>query len=223
MTRLPLTQRVAAITALDDPVRRAVYEFVSAADGPLSRDDVTTALKLPRSTAAYHLDRLAENGLVAVQFKRLGDKSGPGAGRPSKLYVRAHTELSVSVPDRRYELAGEIMATAIEESTRTGGPIEETLHRVARETGAAMGEASGTLERVLTDTGYEPRADDNGGYDFDNCPFHQLARSHTETICSLNGQFLDGALAGAQDFEHCVEPPKPGARCCARIAVREHP
>ena len=220
MTRLPLSQRVAAVTALDDPVRRALFKLVTAADGLVSRDAAATTLGLARSTAAYHLDRLADTGLVAVEFKRLGDKKGPGAGRPTKLYSRTQSELSVSVPDRHYELAGEIMATAIDESQRTGTAVDETLRAVAESAGAALGAAAGSLERMLVETGYEPRPDSEGGFDFGNCPFHRLAQSHTNIICGLNERFLDGALAGSQDAEHRVEEPRPGSRCCARIARR---
>ncbi|WP_167043088.1 helix-turn-helix domain-containing protein [Salinibacterium sp. ZJ454] len=218
MNRRPLEDRVAAVTALDDPVRRALFALVSTSELPISRDDAASALSLARSTAAFHLDRLVEAGLLGVEFKRLGTRSGPGAGRPSKLYHRLESELAVSVPDRRYDLAAEIMASAIDESAGSGMPVTEALAVAARETGQRMGEAADSLEHVLEETGYEPHPDGAGGWDFANCPFHQLSRTHTATMCGINGRFLVGVLEGAADSGHRIEPTPPGSRCCARIA-----
>ncbi|MET1043619.1 MAG: helix-turn-helix domain-containing protein [Microbacteriaceae bacterium] len=219
MKRRPLEDRVAAITALDDPVRRALFAIVAAAEHPVSRDDAASALNLARSTAAFHLDRLVDVGLLGVEFRRLGTKSGPGAGRPSKLYHRVESELAVSVPDRRYDLAAEIMASAIDESAGSGAPVTEALDHAAREAGRRMGAAAPTIETVLEQTGYQPQPDGAGGWDFANCPFHQLARTHTATICGINGRFLAGVLDGAADHGHRIEPPLPGSRCCARLAA----
>jgi predicted ArsR family transcriptional regulator len=211
-----LSQRITAVAALDDPARRAVFDFVAASVNPVTREDAASALHLPRSTAAFHLERLATVGLLEAEFRRLG-----ASGRPSKLYRRASTELAVSVPNSSYGLAGTIMATAIDEVRSTGGPIDEALQRAASDLGETFGGAAGAIEPVLTDTGYEPTPDGEGGWDFSNCPFHQLARDHTTTVCGVNGAFLAGALDGASDTEHRVDPPHPEARCCARISARE--
>ena len=37
-------------------------------------------------------------------------RSGPGAGRPTKLYRATHADVIASVPERHYELAGELLA-----------------------------------------------------------------------------------------------------------------
>ena len=83
------------VTVLADPTRRRVYTTVSRAPEPMSRDQVAAKLGLPRSTAAFHLERLADVGLLAVEFRRLTGRTGPGSGRPSKVYVRPDAELSV--------------------------------------------------------------------------------------------------------------------------------
>ena len=99
------TQQIAAVAAISDPQRRALFEFVCEHDGPTSRAAAAKALKIPRSTAAFHLDRLVEEGVLEIEFKRLSGKTGPGAGRPSKLYRRKVGDISVSFPPRRYDLA----------------------------------------------------------------------------------------------------------------------
>src|SRR5664280_3642410 len=76
---------VAAVASLDEPTRRGIYDHVCAHSSPVSRDEVTEALGIPRRTAAFHLDRLAELGLLSVSFARRSGRSGPGAGRTAKL------------------------------------------------------------------------------------------------------------------------------------------
>src|SRR5919202_3194136 len=127
----PLGNRAAGVSALEDPARRALLEFVGAADGAVSRDDAAQALGLTRRATAFHLDRLAEAGLLEVEYRRLTGRSGPGAGRPSKLYRRPAGEVAVSVPERHYDLAGDLLAAAVEESTRTGEPARDALLRLA--------------------------------------------------------------------------------------------
>ena len=222
MEQQSLTDRVAAISALDEPIRRALFDHVSRSDRPVSRDEAAEALGLTRSTAAFHLDRLAHEGLLTVHFRRLTGRTGPGSGRPAKLYTRAAGEVAVTVPERRYDFAAQLLVTAIEESTRTGDPAAETLLRIAGETGRAMGSGAGSLEKVLEDHGFEPRRDDEGAIVLGNCPFHRLAQQHADTVCHLNLELLRGVAEGTDDQGHSlVLDPKAG-RCCVR-AVRRQP
>src|SRR3954465_4235620 len=80
--------QVAAVAALAEPTRRRLYEYVVRRPHPVSRDDVAGALGLPRPTAAFHLDRLVADGLLDVHYERRTGRTGPGAGRPAKLYRR---------------------------------------------------------------------------------------------------------------------------------------
>jgi predicted ArsR family transcriptional regulator len=206
----------AAMSCLDDPTRRAVYEFIRTRGGALSRTETADALGLPRSTASFHLDKLAADGLATVEFKHLGTRAGPGSGRPAKLYRAVATEISFSIPPRRYDLAAELMAEAIERSSATGAAIDDSLHVVARSAGQVHAREAGGIRELLEDAGYEPH-DDSGGFTLGNCPFHRLAADHAETVCSLNRAFLEGALEGADDDAHEVTAETLGAPCCARI------
>jgi predicted ArsR family transcriptional regulator len=216
MEQRPWADRVAAVSALDEPIRRALFEHVSRSDAPVSRDDAAQVLGLARSTAAFHLDRLADEGLLAVQFKRLTGRTGPGAGRPSKLYTRAAGEVAVTVPERRYDFAAQLLVTAIEESTRTGEPAGETLLRIAGDTGRALGASAGSLEQVLENHGFEPRPDGDGGIALGNCPFHRLAQQHTETVCQLNLELLRGVAEGSNDRRYTLVLGPEAGRCCVR-------
>ena len=73
-------QAVAAIAALDDDVRRALYEHVRAAGVPVTREEAATAVGISRKLAAFHLDKLVELGVLRVRV-RAGDRpaGGPGA------------------------------------------------------------------------------------------------------------------------------------------------
>lgn len=204
------------MSCLDDPTRRAVYEFIRTRGGAVSRTETADALGLPRSTASFHLDKLATDGLATVEFKRLGVRTGPGSGRPAKLYRAAASEISFSIPPRRYDLAAELMAEAIEHSSTTGAAIDDSLHTVAHNAGRTNAREAGGIRELLEESGYEPH-DEAGGFTLGNCPFHRLAAGHAETVCSLNRAFLEGALEGAADDAHEVTPETAGAPCCARI------
>src|SRR5262245_53419884 len=105
---------VAAIALLAESKRRRLYEYVTARREPVGRDEAAAAMGIGRELAAFHLDRLAEAGLLDVEYRRLGERRGPGAGRPAKLYRRSGSEVAVSLPARDYERLAELLATAIE-------------------------------------------------------------------------------------------------------------
>src|SRR5690349_12840076 len=104
---------VAGFAALDHPVTESVYRLVAERDVWLGRDDTATALDLARSVAAFHLDKLVDAGLLDARFERTSGRTGPGAGRPSKLYHRSSNTLQLSLPERRYDLAGSLLAEAV--------------------------------------------------------------------------------------------------------------
>src|SRR6476661_2902690 len=115
--------RVAGVAVLAEPLRLDLYRYVVAQPEPVSREQAAEGVGVPRHTAKFHLDRLVEEGLLDTEFQRLSGRRGPGAGRPAKLYRRSGRELSVTLPARRYDLAGQLLAQAIDDSTRDGTPV----------------------------------------------------------------------------------------------------
>src|SRR3954453_13311621 len=111
-----LSRKIAGIAALDQPLRRDRYRLLARAEGWTTRDQAALALDVARSVAAFHLDKLAEAGVVEVRFERTSGRPGPGAGRPSKLYRLIDSEVSASLPERHYALAGSLLASAVAES-----------------------------------------------------------------------------------------------------------
>jgi predicted ArsR family transcriptional regulator len=208
---------VSAVAALDEPTRRKLYDHVVRQPRPVSRDEAAAALGLARQTAAFHLDRLADASLLDVVYERRSGRTGPGAGRPAKLYRRSAKEIAVSLPDRRYELAGRLLAQAVEESDATGEPVRDVLHRKAEELGRQLGgHDEGDVFQLLERYGFEPQREDRAIV-LANCPFHTLARAHTQTVCGMNLHLLRGVLHGLNDtgLEACLAPV-PG-RCCVRL------
>jgi predicted ArsR family transcriptional regulator len=214
---------ISIVAVLDDPVRRRLYEYVAQQPHGVSRNEAAQAVGIQRTLAAFHLDRLAEAGLVSVSFRRPDGRTGPGAGRPAKLYQRAATEHQVSVPPRDYRRAAELLAEVVDV---TGA--EPQLQRSARTRGAAAGrtarrQAPGAadrelVERELTTRGYQPYWD-SADIRLRNCPFHVLADRYPPLICGMNLALLEGLLAGAAaaTLEARLDP-RPGD-CC--VVLRE--
>lgn len=202
---MPFADRDATgIGALSDPLRRRLYLFVCAQPHPVSRELAAEALELAPHQAKFHLDRLEREGLLDSFYARVSGRSGPGAGRPAKLYRRTDREIAVSLPDREYQLAGRLMADAIAESAETETPVIEALHRLARTYGrhlsdAAVGDhlprtvraALDLAVEILAGNGYEPRPED-GRILMANCPFHALAQAQTQLVCQMNYALIGG-------------------------------
>src|SRR5256885_14347222 len=120
-----LERRISGIAALDQPLRRQLYRVLSERGGWVTRDEASDAVSVPRSVAAFHLDKLVDAGVVEVMFERISGRTGPGAGRPSKLYRRGTRGVAASIPERRYDLARALLARAIAEAQRTRAAIAE--------------------------------------------------------------------------------------------------
>jgi predicted ArsR family transcriptional regulator len=228
-----LSARAAGIGTLAEPVRRDLYLFVAAQPEPVGREQAAASVGIPLHTAKFHLDRLVAEGLLEVEFRRLSGRTGPGAGRPSKLYRRAARELAVSLPDRRYDLAGRILAEAVERSSTEAVPVDAAVHDAAVEHGRRCGqearasagsggaadeEAKRTTD-ALVELGYEPRPRDTEVV-LGNCPFDALVRDHTALVCGLNKGFVGGLLEGldVDGLEACLDP-EPGL-CCVKVRPR---
>jgi predicted ArsR family transcriptional regulator len=216
--------RVAAVAALAEPTRRRLYDHVVQQSQPVTRDEAAAALELPRATAAFHLDRLVEEGLLDIGYERRTGRTGPGAGRPAKLYRRGECSVSVSLPERRYDLAGRLLADAMADAERSGEQPRAALERRARQRGRELGaDAAATgapgeqaVLRVLEGQGFEPRVED-GVVTLANCPFHALAQEHTELVCGMNLHLLDGVLESVPETGLVARlQPAPG-RCCVRM------
>jgi predicted ArsR family transcriptional regulator len=222
-----LPERVAGIAALADPIRRDLYLYVSAQPEPVSRDQASDALGIARHTAKFHLDKLADEGLLDIDFKRLSERRGPGAGRPTKLYKRSSRQLSVTLPERRYDLAAQLLASAIDDAVAEGTTVPDAVNAAAAHWGRTVGDqaraAAGTRpsrERLLTCTcaalaeyGYEPHRI-AGAIMLSNCPFNILAREHTQLVCGMNLAMLTAVTSRVSNTGLAARLEPASDRCC---------
>jgi predicted ArsR family transcriptional regulator len=222
---VPDPEQWESVGALADPARRALYEYVAGEPEPVSREQAAEALGVPVHSVKFHLDKLAAAGLLEVDYRRVSGRRGPGAGRPAKRYRRSGREVALSVPPRRYDLVGEVLAAGVDRAVRTGEAVADAVADVARTVGRELGlaadlsPAGGELDRtgaVLAGHGYEPR-EVEGELCLTNCPFDRLAADHTELVCGINVALVDGVLDGlsAEHLEARLAPA-PGF-CCVRV------
>ncbi|GAA1121423.1 helix-turn-helix transcriptional regulator [Kitasatospora arboriphila] len=212
-----------AIAVLQDPVRRRLYEYVAARGREVGRNEAAEATGVARTLAAHHLDRLAEAGLLETGMRRLTGRSGPGAGRPAKVYTRAKAERSVSLPARDYRTAAELLAEAAEQAGLDAGLCEAARRRGEALRGSAA--PCGGLDEavaVLAARGYEPHVEDGGDEGaaarvvrMRNCPFHAVAERFPPLVCGMNLALLEGLL-GADGPVRARMDARPG-ECCVVV------
>jgi predicted ArsR family transcriptional regulator len=217
--RPDLNETIVRLCLLDDPARRAAYLAVRTAGRPLTRAEVANEAGVSVRLAAFHLEKLLSEGLLEATYERSG--SSVGVGHPAKRYRPTGLELEVSIPPRRYDLAAEILAEALEADSSPDSPLE-SLADVAVEYGRQVGRRARARDggtRLLTALrviGYEPALSGDDVV-LRNCPFRHVARARPEIICQMNLAFVAGVLAGTKSRAlHAVLSPSTG-RCCVVV------
>ena len=220
---------IATVAALEDELRRGMYEFIRHARRPVTRDEAAAAVGISRKLAAFHLDKLVDAGLLTARFEPVGGIRK--VGRTPKVYEPADVDIRISIPPRHHDLLADILLQAV----LTEGESETARHaalRTARERGHQLGAAErdrarpGKLgaeralthaEMVLARYGFEPSRQSPGCVRLLNCPFHPLAARSPDLVCGINHAFLDGFLTGlhAPTVEATLAP-RPG-ECCVQL------
>jgi predicted ArsR family transcriptional regulator len=218
---------IEALALLGDQNRRRLYEHVVANQRPVGRDEAASSVGISRELAAFHLDRLVAAGLLETEYRRLSGRTGPGAGRPAKLYRRARREIAVSLPRRDYAAAAAMFAGAL--SRLEGMSVETAVAEVAHGAGTDIGvqarreagprpshrRLKAALLGRLRSVGFEPEVDpETGEVRLCNCPYAALSASQRDLTCGMNMAWAQGLVDGLADPK--LEPelaPAPG-RCC---------
>jgi predicted ArsR family transcriptional regulator len=223
-----LEWQIAAVSALNEPVRRNLYRYVAAQHGAVGRDEAGQAVGISRELAAFHLDKLVELELLVVEFRRLSDRSGPGAGRPAKLYRLSDRQLDITLPERRYQLAAHLLAQGMQGGADPATGLVDAARRFGEELGTGARRHLGRrpsderlLEQaaaVLQTYGFEPVL--NGReIRLRNCPFDALAADYRDLICGMNLALLEGLVAGLRtDAVEARLAPEPGC-CCVVLTA----
>jgi predicted ArsR family transcriptional regulator len=231
MNSTDIDQQLTGLAGLGDPLRRSLYRHVADRGVPVSRDDAALAVGISRPLAAYHLDKLVDDGLLEPRYQRRGGRRGPGAGRPAKHYVRADRQIELSLPARDYAALAELLADAVEADH--SGAAQAALNRAAATLGAELGTQAATrtqpdgdpeqvlaaVRQALAARGYEPHEDVDGTIRLRNCPFDRIATRHRQLVCGANHAMLQ-ALTDQVDSDRstvrAVLDPQPG-RCCVTL------
>jgi len=195
------------LALLEDPVRRALYKHLVRRGEYVSRDEASAALGIARGLAAFHLDKLADEGLLEVTYQRPEGRTGAGAGRPSKRYRRSQRQISVTMPARDYQLLAELLASALD----AGLPedVGRRLETAARDSGVALAAEARRMAgrrpsrrrlvevglEVLWRHGFEPHQRD-GKVTLRNCPFQAVASAHRGLVCPMNLALMAGFVSG---------------------------
>lgn len=211
---------VAAVSLLQEPARRTLYDWVATQPEPVGREQAARAVGVTRALATFHLDKLVQAGLLEAGYRRLSGRVGPGAGRPARVYWRAEREFSVTVPERRYTRAAQVFVAALERIGDGGVPPE--LAGAAHDAGVELARAgtrgapSTRLRRALEAAGYEPVSMDDGAIRLRNCPYDALVPEHRQLVCGTNLALAQGISdsAGATGLEPVLDP-RPGFCCVA--------
>jgi len=224
------TGDVAAVGLLADPTRRRLYLYLRERQEAVGREEAARETGIKPRLAAFHLDRMADAGLLEVEYRRLSGRVGPGAGRPAKVYSLSPRSFSVEIPQTRYALAASMMAAALSDggpgadgaeslqdvATAVGESLGDEIRRQARTKGARQ-EA---VQRKLNQLGYEPQVQDSGEWTMRNCIFLELSMSHRELVCPMNAAFVTGLLDGAHLRSVHVERREAPPGCCVRLTTQ---
>jgi predicted ArsR family transcriptional regulator len=210
------------VRALGEPTRRAVYLAVEDARRPMTRAAVAETLGISRRLAAFHLDKLTEEGLLDVHYARPDERpGGPGAGRSAKWYRVGAVEFDLTIPPRRTDIAARVLALAMEE-LGPDGPHREALLGQARACGTALGRAhepGASLTDQLGRLGYQPERRSDGVVELRNCPFHQIVTVARDTVCTMNHALLAAYAEEQREPVAAVLEPADG-RCCVLLRTR---
>ncbi len=219
LTPTEFSSAVTAITsAFGDPTRREIYLFVHGRSdhgtddcrpGPgATAAEVAERFALHPNVARHHLDKLAGGGYVEVAT----DRTGAGAGRPSKRYRVAAPEMSLELPVRHDELLVNLLGKAL--SLLPNDVAERIAEEVGQQYGEAMASAMGAqgidadppksfrtalhaVADALTAHGFAAHAErHNDGLRIvsDHCPFGSAPIDHP-VICAVDRGLVRGMLS----------------------------
>ncbi len=194
------TDDLAAVALLDEPVRRRLYEWVVAQGKPVGREEAARTLGITRSLAAFHLDRLTEAGLLEAGYQRLTGRTGPGAGRPARVYHRAERDIAVNLPRTPLRAGrGRFSRPRYNRLATERRPTE--LVAAAHDAGERQtvgGSMDVSARACSSSAGYEP-VDEEGTIRLRNCPFDALVEEHRPLVCGTNLALAQGILDGLGD------------------------
>jgi predicted ArsR family transcriptional regulator len=232
LTPTEFSAAVTAITsAFGDPTRRQVYLFAHEHGGGVTAAEVAAEFGMHPNVARHHLDKLAAGGYLEVAVNR----SGTGAGRPSKRYSATRPDMALEFPARRDDLLVTLLGRALSRLPRA--EAEAMAEEVGVEYGRAMAgamSAPGDAHRsfraalhavadALSAHGFAAHAEVSGGQlriVSEHCPFGGAAIEHP-VICAVDRGMVRGmldALYGESSAATASSRPQGDEVCVTSVA-----
>ncbi|MDM4718688.1 helix-turn-helix domain-containing protein [Micromonospora sp. WMMA1363] len=204
--------------ALAVPSRRHILDALRAGDGPLGVKELAAATELHPNTVRFHLDVLADAGLLTRE------RTAPdGRGRPQIRY-RAVTP---PAPPTGYQFLSEVLAAQLDRG-RAGDLAEQAGRSWLRSVGRPAPPPPGadTVEvattraiAVFSELGFQPSRD-AGVINLSACPFQDVARRHPDVVCGMHRGLLREVVETVTP--HIATDLVPFARpgvCVARLTA----
>ena len=132
------------LDAVGDPGLRSTLLFVRAQPSRQSADEVASALDVHRNVARSRLERLYKSGLLLASYERRTGRSGPGAGRPTKVYEPAPELTAIEFPERHFDALVAALIDDIDPGEREAAlaRVGESFSRTIAERGGMRGTAA---------------------------------------------------------------------------------
>ncbi len=229
----PLTERNRTHGALAVASRLRLLDALRASEDALDARTLGTICGLHLNTVRFHMQILAEAGLVRSE----PDSSG-SRGRPRLLYTPTTVGGTASGTPAGYQLLATVLAAHWADAPAERAQRAERAGRaMATEQGFTTGPSSRPITTedavarvggLFAELGFEPEVAGEGDdlqLRLHDCPFRAVATEHPEVVCSMHLGLLRGALdeLGAPANTSSLAPFVTPHLCVARITPTHEP
>jgi predicted ArsR family transcriptional regulator len=201
---------VERLDAIGDRELREALLYVRGSAEPVTADEAAAALEVHRSVARARLERLFRAGVLETSFARRSGRTGPGAGRPAKLYSAAPEAQALEFPPRHLpalvaRLLHEVPAGDRERVLRAAG--EDFGRDLARAAGlrprARVEDGLGRVCGAVRSLGFHAALDRIDGetavINTPTCPLRPLVAEHPEAAVIDRGMWAGLVERGVRD------------------------
>lgn len=229
-----MEQTLKITNVLSDPTRFYIYHYIINHHKDVTVQEIADNFNIHPNVARLHLSKLEDVNMLVSETR----KTGKG-GRPSRLYRLSDEVIQLHFPFRDYQLlstiAIETMMTlgdagkkALFETGKQYGiqTIERELDRNTETDDLSFEQKLTILKRAASISGLYPEfevSDDQSKIYFQiyNCPVKEVALQHTETVCQMHQQFLQGMFSVLFDSVELIEKENMISGCgnCSYKAI----
>lgn len=230
-----MEQTLKITNVLSDPTRYYIYQYITNRHQEVTVQEVADHFTIHPNVARLHLSKLEDVNMLASETK----KTGKG-GRPSRLYRLSDDVIQLHFPFRDYMLLAKV---AIETMVSLGEDGKKALFLTGKRFGAEVVEQEvakkslanneldfdqklNILKSAATLAGFYPEFEVNENqtkiyFQIFNCPFKEVAKDHSETVCSMHQEFLKGMFEELFTSVELIEKENLIAGCnhCSYQAV----